>query len=275
MFKFCVKYVACGVSLRIVSNILSSNSNLIPQPLLRSRDDYLVAHYISVFTAVNCQQIADTVRDTWGSSITIDSATRGLVSYLKFRVCMSIPHIKSIENVHHLVAKGRQAHRLSNVLFVVNVLDVWESEWCLQRSSMSSDSAQNMTWLRLDHVTCLCQAALEYIYSIWCGVHQLNLVIANILGAMLNECIYSTLTASFHTLSAGRALSPTWARRAQNPSIVGCLRTPCAPGWCCHWERAQCCAEREFLFYAWGLHFASCPPAEPHRRFELHGAETS
>lgn len=100
----------------------------------------------------------------------------------------------------------------------------------MQILSVSTNGARNMKWLSLGVVTRMCQAALEYIYRIWCGAHQLDLVIENVLSVVLKKSFYFTLTGFIRTLSASRISSPTWARPAQNSSIITCPRTKCSTG---------------------------------------------
>lgn len=62
---------------------------------------------------------------------------------------------------------------------VFKFLDVVAPEWRVQLLSISTDRAWYMMRFRLSCVTPLCQTALEYMYLISNGAHQLDVVIDN------------------------------------------------------------------------------------------------
>lgn len=115
MFKLCVKYVACGASFRMASNIVSATTDVIPQPFLGSCDDQLVVCYVRVVTAVNLQRMANAMRRTWAFSIAVDSATHVSVSHLDLHVRVFKPQSKKIEN-SHLIALSMQDQHTDSVM---------------------------------------------------------------------------------------------------------------------------------------------------------------
>eukprot|EP00171_Calliarthron_tuberculosum_P008699 IDg8699t1 len=125
----------------------------------------------------------------------MNTATHQSVSYLDLRVRVFMPHHESIES-HHLIALLMRDRHTSVVIFemIAKFSDILAPEWRMQLLFISTDGARNMTGLHQGVVTRLCEAALEHIYEIWCGAHQLDLVMEHVLCVVLKDSFYSTLT---------------------------------------------------------------------------------
>jgi hypothetical protein len=100
VFQLFVRYVSCGASFRLASNILSCMYDVLHNPFLRACSRHDVANYIRVVCAVNLQRIPRYLRRAWAFSIALDSATHQNTSYLdvRFRIFMSAFY--NIVNLH-------------------------------------------------------------------------------------------------------------------------------------------------------------------------------
>ena len=99
-FGLVVRYVSCGTSFRMASNIIGCTYNVLANPGLRvcSRQD--VSNFIRVVCAVNLQRIARHLRNSWAFSIALDSATHQSTSYLDLRFRVFVPEFNNIVNLH-------------------------------------------------------------------------------------------------------------------------------------------------------------------------------
>ncbi len=100
IFQLSVRYVSCGVSFQLVSNILSCTYDVLHNLVLRACSHHDVANYIRVVCVVNLQCIARHLCRAWAFSITLDSATHQSTSYLNVHFQIFMPTFYNIVNLH-------------------------------------------------------------------------------------------------------------------------------------------------------------------------------
>jgi len=99
-FQLSVRYVSCGASFRLASNILSYMYDVLHNLVLRACSHHDVANYIRVVCVVNLQRIVRHLSRAWAFSITLDSATHQSTSYLNVRFRIFMPTFYNIVNLH-------------------------------------------------------------------------------------------------------------------------------------------------------------------------------
>ena len=147
-----------------------------------------MSRYIWVVAAVNLQYISDILRRTWAFLIAIETATHWSTSYLDLRIRMYLPNYKSIENFHFMAFPMHNRHTGALMYeTVINFLDIVDPDWHVQLLSISNDSARSMTRGGQGVVNRLCEAALEWVYWIWCGAHQLDIFMQHVVSDVLKD----------------------------------------------------------------------------------------
>jgi hypothetical protein len=125
VFQLSVRYMSCGASFRLASNILNYMYNVLHNPVLRACSRHDVANYIRIVCVVNLQRIACHLRRAWAFSIALDSATHQSTSYLDVRFRIFMPAFYNIVNLHAVVLPMFDWHT-GEVMFemVVSFLDI-------------------------------------------------------------------------------------------------------------------------------------------------------
>jgi hypothetical protein len=101
VFNLAVRYVSQGTSFRMASNVIGCTYDVLGNPALRSCSRQDVSKFIrAVCCAVNLQRIAHHLRNAWGFSIALDSATHQSTSYLDFRFRILVKECSDIINLH-------------------------------------------------------------------------------------------------------------------------------------------------------------------------------
>jgi branched-subunit amino acid transport protein len=197
VFGLVVRYVSCGTSFRMASNIIGCTYDVLANPGLRicSRDD--VSNFIRVVCAVNLQRIARHLRRSWAFSIALDSATHQSTSYLDLRFRIFVPEFNNIINLHGCALPMFDRHTGEVMFTMVNsFLSILCPDWTIRLLGVTSDGARNMTGRVAGVVTRLDNAMHDacQLTRIWCGAHQLDLVMEHIMSNVVKERFFSILT---------------------------------------------------------------------------------
>jgi len=197
VFQLSVRYVSCSVSFRLASNILSCTYDVLHNPVLRACSRHDVANYIRIVCVVNLQRIVRHLRCAWAFSITLDFATHQSTSYLNVRFRIFMSAFYNIVNLH-VVALPMFDWHIGEVMFqmVVSFLDVLCPGWKVHLLGVSSNRARNMTSHVSGVVTCLNNAMHNEcpLTRVWCGAHQLNLVMEHIMDTIVKEHFFIIMT---------------------------------------------------------------------------------
>ncbi|KAH8940421.1 hypothetical protein BDL97_15G087400 [Sphagnum fallax] len=176
------------------SNILSCTYDVLHNPVLRACCHHYVANYIRVMCVVNHQHIVRHLRRAWAFSIVLDSATHQSTSYLDVMFQM-----------------------------VVSFLDVFRHGWKVHLLGVTSDGARNMTGrvfgviIHLNNVMhneCL-------LTRVWCGAHQLDLVMEHIMDTIVKERFFTIMTRFITHLTW--QLNLITDMKTMCPRVVNCL----------------------------------------------------
>jgi hypothetical protein len=146
---------------------------------------------------VNLQRIARHLRRAWAFSIALDSATHQSTSYLNVRFRIFLPAFYNIVNLH-VVALPMFNWHTGEVMFqmVISFLDVLRPGWKVHLLGVSSDGACNMIGRVSGVVTRLSNAMHNEcpLTRVWCGAHQLKLVMEHIMDTIVKERFFTLMT---------------------------------------------------------------------------------
>lgn len=214
-FTFSIRFISIGLSFRQTSRALTETRSLARLRSLTGISGRKVAGYARITTAHNLQKIADLLKDRrcWAFSIAFDGATCSGKSFVDVRARICIDG--TIENLHILAVPIHDKHTGDTMFKMVAALfDELCPSWKTKLLSASTDGARNMTGRFAGAVTRLEQVALPGFVRIWCGAHQLDLIIQSCFQGVYNEGFYGVLTALIGYL-----------RRQQN--LIADMRSTC------------------------------------------------
>lgn len=222
LFSLVTRYVSCGTSFRQTSKIISMTYEVMQDPILRSCPPRLVCTYVRVACAVNLQRIKDLLSDAWAFSMALDSATHQSRSYLDVRIRVFVSKRQWNVFNFHLAALPMHERHTGEVMFlmIVKLFDVVCPEWKTKLLGVSSDGARNMTGRFAGVVTRLGKALAQNceLIRIWCGAHQLDLVIQHVMDTVVKENFFSVMTAFISHLGRQQILAASM--EATCPRVV-------------------------------------------------------
>lgn len=197
LFSLVVRYISCGASFQMVSNIIGCTYNVLGDLCLHACSRQDVSKFIRVVYAINLQRIVDVLRCSWGFSTAFNFATHKSTSYLDLRFCVFIEEHNTIVNLHGCVLPMFDRHTGEIMFDMVNkFLTVFCLDWMIHFIGLASDGARNMIGHVVGVVTRLDVAMHDDcpLIRIWCGVHQLYLVMEHIMNDVVKERFFTIMT---------------------------------------------------------------------------------
>lgn len=204
LFVLIVRYISCGASFRLVSSIIRQTYEVLATPCLRTCTAAVVSKYVRLVCAVNLQRITELLKQSWTFSIAMDGATHQSSSYLDVRIRMFIPRICNIVNVHVVALPMTERHTGSAMYSILSsMLNVICAEWRDKLLGVSTDGARNMTGRNAGLVTRMAASLSppNELIRVWCGAHQLDLVMEHILNTVIAERFFVATTTFISYLS--------------------------------------------------------------------------
>ncbi len=177
--------------------LIGCTYDVLGNPGLRacSRDE--INNFVQVVCVVNLQQIVDLLRRSWAFSLALDSATHQNTSFLDLRFQVFIPNYHSIINLHGCALPMFDRHTRDIMSTMVSkFLTVLCLDWTIRLLGLMSNKARNMTGRIASVVTCLNVVMHSdcSLIRIWCGAHQLDLVMEDIISNVIKERFFSIMT---------------------------------------------------------------------------------
>jgi hypothetical protein len=144
--------------------------------VLGSINDVQVAQIFRMICAVNLQYLIDICKKISAFSIELDAFYNAGSSYLYIR--MRFYFNGSIQKFHIMAIPMRDRHTGEYQFhLVLKLLDVIVPSWREQLIGIASDGASEMTGCIQGTLTRLANGCDGHMYRIWCGAHQINLVV--------------------------------------------------------------------------------------------------
>ena len=179
------KFVAIGVSFRQASKLYHSVKEETGMGSLGSVNDYEVGQLCRIVCAVNLQYyLNELFKKIWAFSIGRDTGNYA-----------GSPNL-DIQNLHLVAIPLREQHTGQYQFnLVVTLLDVLAPNWRHQLIGIAIDGASSMTGCIKGTSACLTKECHSQIFQIWCGAHQLDLVMKRAFDKLCNERFLDTLTS--------------------------------------------------------------------------------
>ena len=147
---------------------------------LGSLKDTTITNYVRIVLARNLQLLSNILsikkRSSWAFSVANDASTHYGKSYFDNRIRI---HINGkLVNIHALAIPMFYEHTAENMFLLVSrFLDIIIPHWRMQLIGIGSDGANVMTGHFQGVVTQMISQTNHKVYRVWCGLHQLDLVL--------------------------------------------------------------------------------------------------
>jgi hypothetical protein len=202
-FGLIVDFIAAGLSFRQVESVLNAFKARTGLAKIGCINDTGIANNARVLCGINLHMISQILNSsrTWAFSLANDGSTHYGRSYFDNRI--RIHHHGDIFNVHMLAIPMFERHTADNMYNLISrVLDIICPMWRSKILGIGSDGAPTMTGCIQGVVTQLEQQAEHPIYRIWCGLHQLDLVMKGAYEELLDGGFVKTINAVITHLRA-------------------------------------------------------------------------
>ena len=188
------KFVAIGVSFCQASKRYHLVKEETGMGSLGSVTDYEVGQLCRIICAVNLQYLKELFKKLSAFSIGLNAGNNAGSSYLDIR--MQCFFKGNLQNLHLLAIPMRERHTGEyQYNLVVSLLDVLAPNWRHQLIGIATDGASPMTGCIKGTCTRLSKKCHSRIFRIWCGAHQLDLVMKRAFNKLCNEKFLDTLTS--------------------------------------------------------------------------------
>lgn len=194
-FNLCIKFVACGASFRMASRLMECTKTESGMSVYGGCSDVVASNYTRIVCAHSLQKLSDVMQNVWAFSLALDGSTHQGMSYLDVRIRF---HWKGkLLNFHLMAIPLFERHTGVNMFVALRrfLVAVFTESWSQKCISVSSDGARNMSGSVQGLVTRILNECPPGIIRIWCGLHQLDLIMQRVFKPALDTEFYSTLVA--------------------------------------------------------------------------------
>ncbi|KAG7372930.1 hypothetical protein IV203_033654 [Nitzschia inconspicua] len=161
--------------------------------VLGSVSDVEVAQHCRTVCAINLQYLKEIFNDIWAFAIAIDAGNNAGTAYLDLR--MRCYYKGSLEYLHILAIPMREHHTGEYQYdLIVETMNVLAPDWRHQLIGITTDGASTMTGCIQGTCTRLSNECHGNIFRVWCGAHQLDLVVKKAFNQLMNKKFLITLT---------------------------------------------------------------------------------
>jgi len=195
-FGLIVDLIAAGLSFRQVESVLNAFKARTGLGKIGCVNDTGIANNARALCGINLQMISKILNSPriWAFSLANDSSTHYGHSYFDNRI--RIHRNGDIFNLHVLAIPMFERHTSDNMYNLISgVLDIVCPTWRSKILGVGSDGAPAMTGCIQGVVTQLEQQAEHQIYRVWCGLHQLDLVMKGAYEELLDGEFVKTMNA--------------------------------------------------------------------------------
>ncbi|KAG7377135.1 hypothetical protein PHYPSEUDO_012128 [Phytophthora pseudosyringae] len=199
LYDLAIKFVACGASFRLASRMVQCTKEETKMAYYGGCSEHRVAGYVRAVIASNLQKIALMMRTSWAYAIATDAAVHQGTSYLDIRV--RLWQNGALQDFHLLTLPAFDQHPAPSIMErLKKFLDVMDSHWRSKLIGTTTNGGVNtgrntgMTGSQQGISARLTTVVNKpAFYLIWCGVHQLELVVKNCVRGFCHKAFYDEL----------------------------------------------------------------------------------
>lgn len=216
-FQLAVKLVALGDSFRSVSRQLGVIREETGMAEFGGASDVTISNYVRIVCAASLQSLSEIWAKSWAVSISFDCSTHQTRSYVDIRIRVFLNG--DLQNLHLIALPMFDRHTGEIITALLERLfDALFKDWKTSLIGLTTDGDRTMTGRVRGVVTRLERQLGRGVVRVWCGLHQLDLVMQRFFESAFDEHFLSLLTQLIGYL-----------RRQQN--FVSDMRSEC-PKFC-------------------------------------------
>lgn len=193
VFRLALRFLSIGNSFKGISKCIQAVKEETGIALYGGCTDVLVSNYAQFICAVSLQKISEILTNVWAFSLAFDVATHQCHSYLDIRVrfCWQ----GHLENYHLIALPLHESHSGENMCKVMEqFLDALIPNWRKKVIGLTTDGARSMTGHVQGLVTRIQKLVELNVIRVWCGLHQVDLVMQSSYEISLNSKFTKKLT---------------------------------------------------------------------------------
>ena len=184
--------IGCGLSFRQTDSVIQACKEISMDSKLGFINRTKISQMVRLQCAISLQVIKRALEKVWSFSIALDAGNKSNTSYLDIRIRFVLHG--AIYNIHLIAIPMFESHTgLYMYQLFEKVFDVLCCNWREKIIGYTSDGASSMTGSVKGVGTRIGQVALPGFFRIWCGAHQLDLVVQAVLKSMYNEAFVKTI----------------------------------------------------------------------------------
>jgi hypothetical protein len=208
LFNMVLGFVSAGATFRSASKFISVTQNVLHRRDLKGGSEGMCAEAIRVVCAASYQALSDILSSCWGYSIALDVGSSQGTSYLDIRLRLECGGLHNF----HLISLPLFTNKTAGTQYKLldDVLGVVDPRWKHKLISVATDGEPTMTG-HLSGLQTRIEAAVlgasgQKIMRIWCGLHQLDLVVQEEYSRACDETFTGSLVALASHLRAQQLL---------------------------------------------------------------------
>ncbi|GMF39385.1 unnamed protein product [Phytophthora lilii] len=206
LYDLAIKFVACGASFRLASRMVQCTKEETKMTYYGGCTEHRVAGYVRAVVASNLQKIALMMRASWAYAVASDAAIHQGTSYLDIRV--RLWQNNGLQDFHLLTLPTFDKHPAPLIVeYLVKFFDIMDARWRSKLLGTTTNGGVNagrntgMTGSQQGLSARLATVVNKpAFYLIWCGVHQLELVVKNCVATFCQKSFYDELVSVLATL---------------------------------------------------------------------------
>ncbi|ETI39945.1 hypothetical protein F443_14532, partial [Phytophthora nicotianae P1569] len=201
LYDLAIKFVACGASYRLASRMVQCTKEETKMAYYGGCSDNRVAGYVRAVIASNLQKIALMMRSSWAYALATNAAVHQGTSYLDIRI--RLWQNRSLHDFHLLTVPAFTQHPAPSIMKQLEkFFDVLDAQWRSKLIGTTTNGGANtgrntgVTGSQQGLSARLTSAVNKSaFYLIWCGVHQLELVVKNCVTTFCRKAFYDELVS--------------------------------------------------------------------------------
>lgn len=191
-FDLVIGYISRGCSFRQAESLFDLTKKITGLATLGSCPSGLPTKYARFACAMNLQKLKQVLATVWTFSIAIDMSTHMSTSYLDIRI--RFEHGGRLYNFHVLALPFSDRHTAAAIFDATSkALDVMCPDWKSVLLSISTDGERKMTGQVKGVATQFLSVTKPGFIRVWCGLHQLDLVMQDAFKTIMNSEFYAFL----------------------------------------------------------------------------------
>lgn len=220
LYDLAIKFVSCGASFRLATRMIQCAREETKLAFYGGGSEQKIAGYVRAVIASNLQKIALMMRSSWTYAIATDAAEHQSTFYLDFRV--RVWQGGALQDFHLFSLPTFDQHPALLVLQrIQKFMAVMDPNWREKMVGTTTHGGTNtgrdvaMTGSQQGLAARLSKLVPTHgFYLVWCGVHQLDLVVKNCVTAFCHKAFLDELVAVISILRQQKDQEQSSSRHA-------------------------------------------------------------